>query len=185
MIKRMSFDFLTPNFIFLLTFLLSGCVIGAFSGAYVTKIDISGGILLTNTNIFLVSLIDALKYNLIIILICKYLGFLIPVLVFIRGYILTFSITAILHNSESFFENTVIFSSFFNNLVSIPCFLIISTLCIGIFINRLQLNNKNAKKKASLDNSYFAIILCVFINFIWCFLCQGLGFLAMKYFIIY
>lgn len=160
MIKRM------PFFYFTFTFLLCGSVIGALSGSYVTMLDVSSGILLPSSNIFLIALWDVLKFNLPNIILGKVFGFLIPVIILIRGFILSFAFSAIYYNTQNIFDTTVIIQSFLNNLIAIPCFLIISSCSLDSFFKK----SKNRRKGIIQGNSI--ILICILLNFLWNLFCQ-------------
>ena len=162
----------TPSFAFLVTFLLCGCVIGAFTGSYVPSSEMNNLMLDNSSNTFVIAIMNALKYNIFALILGRFFGFAIPLLVFTRGYFLSFSVSAIYSSSENFFDSQIIIESFINNIVAIPCFLIISSICLNIFINTIYLKAKKARAKARLENSYFLIILCLAVNILWNLFCN-------------
>lgn len=161
----------SPTFVMLSTFLLCGAVIGYFSASFVPDFSDLQIAVNVSTNTIFSCIIDALKYNLIIFFCIKYLGFLIPIIVTFRGYLLAFSVSTIYANSDVLSGSPLFFHSILNSVISVPCFLIISTICLKIYLSRRSLSAKKSRKKTQIDGSYFAIFSLVLVNFLWNLFC--------------
>ena len=167
----LSYDLSSPTFIILSTFLLCGSVIGAFWGSNLELINSSKILLDTPNQSILNCFINALKYNLIALFLSRFAGFLIPFFVLIRGYLLSFSISLLYNNSISFLDKSVLIDSVFENIVAIPCFLIICSACLNLYFNNRSLNKKRARMKANIDGSYVTIIFMMILNIVWNIFC--------------
>lgn len=161
MFKRMPvFD---CTFIILTTFLMCGSVIGAFCGVYVENFEIAN----TFDKNFMYYIFQLLKYNILVILLTKKLGFLIPVVVIFRGFILAFSLSALYSQTTDFLYTTIIIESLVNDLISLPCFIIISTVCLNIYFNNKMYTKSKSKLRAEFDNNYAHILLFLVFNVAW------------------
>lgn len=162
---------ISPAFIMLSTFLLCGGVIGCFSAGFVPDLSELGATIIAPQNNFLSCFFDAIKYNLLVILCIKHLGFLVPIIVSLRGFLLSFSVSTIYANSDVLAGSSIFFESILNSFVTVPCFLIISTICLKLFVIKKSLNSRKSRKKARIEGSYFAIFALLTLNFLWNLIC--------------
>lgn len=152
----------SPLFIILLVFLLSGAVLGAFSGVYTPNLELSQAILESSNRSFVWCIIDALKYNLVLILFSRFCGFLIPFFVSFRGFCLFFTVTSIYKDVQTFLDKMLLFENILVNIVAIPCFIYIAVSSMKIFAN---------KKRRSNNQYYAQIAFFLIINLLWSLIC--------------
>lgn len=157
----------SPVFIVLSTFLLCGAIVGVFSGSYSTVFD---GLNLQSTfdkKTSLMCIFDVFKYNLPVLFFMKYAGFLIPIIVFIRGYILSLCISIIYTNPIVFTQNSLFLTSVLINIVAIPCFLTISTICINTYYTKKTLSRKKSRLKSKFNSNIQTLFILLIFNILW------------------
>ncbi|MFI3114574.1 MAG: hypothetical protein R3Y12_00360 [Clostridia bacterium] len=167
--KRMpDFNLSSPLFMIIATFFMCGAVFGAFSSSFVPNFSIFTYEYQTKTLVF--CFFDAVKYNICLIFFSRFLGFLLPLFVMFRGYLLSFSIGVLYANSAGFFDKSVLIESISYNFFAIPCFLIISTVCFETFL----LNRKKKHRVRGNSSKYKSILLLILINFGWNIACMSI-----------
>lgn len=164
----------SPIFTILATFLMCGAVIGSFSSVYVPSLNTLGVDYEIYPKSILTCLFDALKYNLILLIFSRFLGFLMPIYVLVRGYLLSFSISVVYANSGGFFDKSLLYESVFHNFFAVPCFLIIATSCFDIYISQKKTNARNFRKNRALKTHYRIIFILITLNLAWNFLCMSI-----------
>lgn len=155
----------SPLFVILLVFLLSGAVLGAFSGIYTPNLSISTALLEKANRSFIWCIIDVLKYNIILLIMSKFCGFLIPIHVAVRGFCLFFTVSAVYKDTVTFLDKTILLESILTNIVAIPCFLFIAVACFKIFMQKQKRQNKKL---------YAQVAFFLVINLLWNLICHFL-----------
>lgn len=161
------YDISSPIFTILSTFLMCGAVIGTFSSINIANLEALG----VKYQIYPINawycVIDALKYNIFLIVLSKFCGFLIPIFVLMRGFMLAFSISVVYQNSNAYFDKSMLVESMLSNFFEIPSFLIIATICFSIYMTRKGFKAKKSRIRGQLLENYRVIFVLILLNIGW------------------
>ncbi|MFI3226700.1 MAG: hypothetical protein R3Y09_04725 [Clostridia bacterium] len=178
-LKRMpvfSSNLSSPIFMILATFFMCGAIVGAFSSLYTPDFEVLGYEYQVYPKTVFLCFVDAVKFNFLLIIFSRFLGFLIPIYVLARGYLLSFSISVIYSNSGGFFDKSLLFESISYDFFAIPCFLIIATICFNMY-GKSKSRGKSGRKtrRYSTQNyNYSTVFALIMLNFGWNIVCMSI-----------